>query len=218
MKSSIDKSNKQIDDDYKTEVNNWKSELVEWEKRKGIFLQKQQEFNEKIDEMKNLYLNQNINSITEYCEMVLNNSEYPETFPKNFEIEYNPDNKILIVEYELPSTNCFPTIREVKYIVARNELKESYISESQLNKLFDDAMYKITLRTIHELFEADAADAIDAISFNGWINTINKATGKAENNCILSIQVIKSEFIQIDLSNVEPKICFRNLKVLQVVS
>lgn len=201
-----------MDKNYELEINKWKSELAEWEKRKEAFFQKQKEFNDKIDEMKNSYLNQNIDSITEYCEMVLNNSDYPETFPKNFELEYNPDNKILIVEYELPSINCFPKIKEIKYIAARKELKESYISESQLNKLFDEAMYKITLRTLHELFEADSANAIEAISFNGWINSINKATGKEENNCILSIQVNKSEFLQIDLANVDPKICFRNLK------
>ncbi|MBK7979266.1 MAG: hypothetical protein IPK06_04490 [Ignavibacteriae bacterium] len=41
---------------------------------------------------------------------------------------------------------------------------------------------------------------------------INKATGKLENNCILSIQVKKEEFIKIDLVNVEPKTCFKNLK------
>jgi len=78
--------------------------------------------------------------------------------------------------------------------------------------MFDEAMYKITLRTIHEIFEADVANAIEAISFNGWVNAINKATGKEEKNCILSVQVKKSEFIGIDLSNVDPKTCFRNLK------
>jgi restriction system protein len=78
--------------------------------------------------------------------------------------------------------------------------------------MFDEAMYKITLRTIHELFEADAANAIEAISFNGWIKAINKATGKEENNCILSIQVKKSEFVEIDLTNVDPRSCFKNLK------
>ena len=71
--------------------------------------------------------------------------------------------------------------------------------------MFDDSMYKITLRTIHELFEADKANALAAISFNGWVNAINKATGKTENNCIVSIQVKKEEFLEIDLSNVDAK-------------
>ncbi|MFA6009262.1 MAG: restriction endonuclease [Desulfobacteraceae bacterium] len=40
----------------------------------------------------------------------------------------------------------------------------------------------------------------------------NKATGKEENNCILTIQVKKDEFTSIDLCNVDPKTCFKSLK------
>lgn len=212
QKALVDKFNAQLDKDYEDRIKKWQSELSEWEKRKEIFIQKQKDFNDKIDEMKESYLNHNVDSIIEYCEMVLNNSVYPESFTKNFELEYNPENRILIVEYELPALESFPMVKEVKYIASRRELKESFIPESQLIKMFDETMYKITLRTIHELFEADVANAIDAISFNGWIKAINKANGKEENNCILSIQVKKNEFMQIDLANVDPKTCFKNLK------
>jgi restriction system protein len=212
QKSTINKSNKQLEKDFENEMKKWESDVVEWEKRKNNFLKKQADFNAKIDQMKESYLSQNNDSIIEYCEMVLNNSEYPDSFPKNFELEYNPDNKILILEYELPAIECLPKIKEVKYIASRKELKKYYVSESQTNKMFDDAMYKITLRTIHELFEADVANAIEAISFNGWVKAINKAIGKEENNCILSIQAMKNEFLGIDLSNVDPKSCFKNLK------
>ena len=54
--------------------------------------------------------------------------------------------------------------------------------------------------------------ALEAISFNGWVNAINKATGKRENNCILSIQVKKADFIEVDLEHVDPKVCFKNFK------
>jgi restriction system protein len=196
-------------DEIKIETSN---EVKEWEKRKQEFSNKQAEFNAKIDEMKNRYFELNPTSVIEYCEMVLNNSEYPDSFPKSFELEYNPDNKILIVEYELPPIEAFPRIKEVRYIASKNELNEVFISDVQLNKMFDESMYKIALRTIHELFEADKANALEAISFNGWVTVINKATGKTENNCILSIQTKKNEFIEIDLSKVDPKICFKNLK------
>jgi len=215
-----DKKNK---DDYKQSLADYermrkyyieenRKQVDEWEKRKEEFLRNQNEYNSKIDQLKDSYLSKQQNAIIEYCRRVLTNSEYPDSFPQNFELEYNPTNGILIVEYELPSIECFPNVKEVKYIAARKELKEYYISDALLNKMFDDAIYKITLRTVHELFEADKADAINAISFNGWVNAINKATGKLENNCIVSIQVRKNEFLEMDLSNVDPKICFRNLK------
>ena len=162
--------------------------------------------------MKKMYLGKNPDSILEYCEMVLNNSKYPQYFPQSFELEFNEVNNILIIEYMLPSIANFPKVKEIKYISAKNETKEYYFSESQINKMYDDAIYKITLRTLHEIFEADVADGIYAVSFNGWVKSINKATGIEETNCILSIQVNKAEFELINLSNVDPKICFKNLK------
>ena len=200
------------DKNHDKEVKKWELNTAEWEKRKNIFLLDQAGFNAKIDEMQKNYLNLNPDSIVEYCEMVLNNSGYPDSFPKSFELEYNSGNKIVIVEYQLPSHDCLPKVKEVKYLSAKKELKEAYIAESQMNRMFDEAMYKITLRTIHELFEADKANALAAVSFNGWVKAINKATGKEENNCILSIQVKKEEFLKIDLSKVDPKTCFKNLK------
>jgi restriction system protein len=162
--------------------------------------------------MEKSYLEKNPDSIIEYCDMVLNNSVYPDGFPRNYELEYIPNTRILVIEYELPSQDDMPTLKEVKYIASRNELKETYIAETQQAKMYDDAIYKITLRSIHEILEADAVDAIGAVSFNGWVNAINKATGKEENNCILSIQVRKDEFMNIDLRNIDPKICFKSLK------
>jgi restriction system protein len=128
----------------------------------------------------------------------------------NNELEYIPTTKILIIEYFLPSIDELPTLKEVKFI--SNKFKEYHLSDSQIIKMFDSLMYKITLKRMYEVFNADSTNAIEAISFNGWVNAVNKATGKAENNCILSIQAKKSEFMEIDLKHVEPKTCFKNLK------
>ncbi len=218
---NIDLENKSIQEKYDIELAQYNNQIEEiknrnkedvliWEREKAEFLSKQEKLNLNIDLMKVSYMNLEPSAVIEYCNLVLNNSIYPESFPKNFELDYNNDTKILIVEYSLPSIEQLPTLNEVKFI--KNELKEYHISEAQSLKMFDTTMYNITLRTIHELFEADIANAIDAISLNGWVNSINKATGKNENTCILSIQVKKQEFIEIDLSKVEPKTCFKNLK------
>lgn len=206
-------------DHYQTTLNHYKKEINEneklvaaWEKRKNDFYNKQQRNNAKIDKLKEDYFNIKEESIIEYCKMILANSKYPINFNKKYELEYNIKNKILIIEYQLPSIDCFPKIKDVKYVASRKEVKEIPISETQLNKMFDNAIYNITLRTIYELFEADEADALGAISFNGWVKAINKATGNTESNCIISIQVKKDEFSEIDLQNVEPKDCFKNLK------
>lgn len=211
-KAEIDAKNEQIEAEFQKAVSKWEKSTKDWEKRKEAFLKEQTDFNAKIDVMKSAYMEKNPDSIVAYCEMVLNNSQYPESFNKDFELEYNPENGLLIVEYQLPSLDAMPKIKEVKYVAAKNELNETYLPEAQLAKMFDEAMYKIALRTIHELLEADAVDAITIVSFNGWVRAVNKGTGREENNCIISLQVNKAEFLAIDLRNVDPKTCFKNLK------
>ena len=184
----------------------------EWERQKNEFELKQTEHNSKVDKLKELYNSKDENAIIQYCELVLNNSEYPDEFQKDFDLEYNGDNQILVVEYVLPPTEVFPRHSEVKYNKAKKELREVPISELQFSKMYENALYSICLRTIHELFEADVVDAIDTIVFNGWVNELNKATGKKSNNCILSLQVRKEEFVSINLANIDVKVCFKNLK------
>lgn len=157
------------------------------EERKKVFLKQQEEFNTSIEQIKEKYLSKNVDAIQEYCDMVLNNSKYPGSFPNNFEIEYNPENGILIIEYQLPSQPDIPAIKEVIYIASRKQLKEILIPESQVNKLYDNTIYKITLRTLHEIFESDVVNVIDTISFNGWVKSINKATGKEENGVLKTV-------------------------------
>jgi restriction system protein len=65
---------------------------------------------------------------------------------------------------------------------------------------------------MHELFQSDSVGAVDTVALNGWVNSVDKSTGQEVNACILSVQVTKTEFTQINLANVEPKACFKKLK------
>ncbi len=183
-----------------------------WEKERKEFLTQQKEKNDAIDLEKEMYFKKVPATIVDYCDMVLSNSVYPDTFPQEFDIEFNNETKILIVDYVLPTPNDVPNLKEVKYIQSRDEFKEMYLSQAVFNKMYDKLLYQITLRSIHELYEADEVDAIESIVFNGWVNSIDKATGKDISACILSVQAMKSEFMEFDLSKVDPKMCFKNLK------
>lgn len=211
-KESIDEKNRKIEETHQKAIEEWKNEVAVWEKQKEAFLDQQKSHNGKIDQWKQSYLSSDPDAVTNYCDLVLSNMQFPDTFSIAWQLEYNSENRILIVEFQLPSIDDFPKVKEVKYVASKNELRESLIPESQLSKLFESAIYKMTLRVLHELFTTDEAGAIDSISFNGWINSINKATGKEENNCILSLQARKPQFLEISLDRVEPKECFKSLK------
>ncbi|MEN4019195.1 MAG: restriction endonuclease [Methanobacteriaceae archaeon] len=212
VNESFLKDKKAWKQEKKEKIDRYLSELKVWEEEKVQFLKKQEEENEIIELKKEKYLNCDLEAVLDYCDMVLSNSEYYYDFPQEYELDYNPETKIIVVNYQLPSLEAIPTLKEVKYIQSSDEFIEKQLTKSQINKLYDSILYQITLRTIHELFEADRANALEAIVFNGYVKSIDPATGQEINSCVLSIQSKKDEFLEINLEMVEPKACFRKLK------
>ena len=186
--------------------------VKQWDEKQKAFKEKQKTSNQAVEARKKEYESMEPGAIEDYCDIVLSSSEYPEEFPQDYQMDYNQDNKLLVLDYSLPSLEALPTLKEVKYIKSKQEMKETHISESARNKLYDSLIYQITLRTIHELYEADVVHAIDLVVFNGWVNSTDPATGQDVNACLLSVQAGKDEFLTLNLDKVEPKVCFKALK------
>ena len=182
----------------------------EWKNRKEEFLKNQKISNDAVDELKNKYESGDEEAIEEYCEIVLNSSEYPDEFPQTFRLFYNKEGKQLIVDYDLPPIDKLPKLKDVKFV--SKEVREYYLTEVQQATNFDLIMYRICIRTIHELFEADVANHINIVCFNGWVNAMDLAKGVRVNSCIMSIQTNKEEFTKINLSQIDVKVCFKSLK------
>lgn len=186
--------------------------VAEWEQARDEYIRERDENNATIDKKSEAYLQGETEAISDYFDIVLSGSEYPDYFPQSYDMDFNPEGKFLVVDYQLPDSATIPTVREVKYIQSRDEFKESYIPKTQFNKLYDNLLYQIALRTIHELFEADKINAITFAVFNGYVKSVDPATGQEKVACILSLQANQEEFEAINLANVEPRACFKNLK------
>ena len=186
--------------------------LAAYEAEKKAFEEKVAQRNAAIDEQKRVYLSGDPNAVQDYCDLVLSRSKYPDFLPKEWELDYHADSKTLILDYKLPAPDQFPTTKEVKYIKAQDEFKETSLSVSELNSLYDDVLYQICLRTIHELFEADVIDGVQAVVFNGMVTAVDKSTGQTVTACVLSVHVSKAEFLKINLAQIDPKACFKSLR------
>ena len=202
----------QKEEEYKIKNTEYSEEMKRWQEAKLKFEKTQREKNKKILDKKAQYMKLESGAVSDYCEMVLSNSEYPDYFPQEWDIDYRAETKILIVDYSLPDIESLPITKEVKYIISRDEFTEKHLSSAALNKLYDAMLYQIALRTIHELFEADVVNALDSVVFNGWVDSVDKKTGQNVSACIMSIQASKDEFLAINLGRVDPKACFKQLK------
>lgn len=197
---------------YAAAVDVHEGEVAAWKQEKADYLEAQTARNAAVDADKARYEQADPEAILDYCDLVLNNSEYDDWNEKDWQLDYNPESKLLIIEYALPSVDAVPRLKQVRYIQSRDEFTESTHSDAQVRKTYDSLLYQVALRTIHEVLEADVIGALDVIAFNGRVESVDPATGHDVNACVMSIQVNRDEFLAINLGAVDPKACFRKLK------
>ena len=183
-----------------------------WRAAREDYLAKQRAQHRAVDEQRRQWQAGETNAVEAYCDVVLSRSSYDDCCPQEFELEYNRQNRMLVVDYQLPAPDALPKLFEVKYVISRKEFTEKSLPVARQRQMYDSLLYQITLRTLHELFEADAVNALVAVVFNGFVTSIDKGTGQRATACVLSIQASREEFEAIDLEHVEPKTCFRRLK------
>ena len=133
--------------------------------------------------------------------LVLEASRYPSAFPRNVKVHYKPENRIAIVDFQLPD---FQTIDIVKNFKKTGQRERTQLQE--------EALYALALRTLHEVVCSDEVNAIDSVVFNGWVHFIDGATGQPRTAYILSVHATKSQIVALNISQVDAIECFRSLK------
>ena len=214
LKKWRDGSNKADREDAKRHET-LKAEQRDWESDEAEHRRRQDSANVEVDAFRRNYENwngQDSRPIEEHAELVLNSSEYPDWFGIDFDLGFSADTKTIIVEYRLPLEESMPTVKGVTYVRTRDELKRSHISAREKNALYEGVLHQLALRTIHELYEADEITALDAVVFNGWVESVDPATGQRGESCIMSVQARRDEFLRLNLAEIEPRACYRALK------
>jgi restriction system protein len=213
---SIDASHKQLLDAHKEAhqkaLRNHAAAVHAWDLAKIDHRDNQIEQNAQVTALREEYKAGDASAVEYFFAEVLNHSTYPKSFPEGSTLSFNQSNGVLVVDFELPNQSSFPAFKEVKYIATRKQFQEVPVSDTWLKKTYDEVLYQIALRTLHELYTADESEVLKSVVFNGWVQSIDRATGVETRGCILSVQTEREEFLQINLSQVEPRACFRKLK------
>ena len=189
-----------------------KESVVRWESDRDQYLADRDARNKSIDDQRDRYLAKHEGAVSDYIEDVLSKSEYPDAFPKENSFEYSAPTGTLVVDYELPNQTALPLIKEVKFVASRSEFQEVLVSETWVKKAYDDLLYQIALRTLHELYASDEANALVSVVFNGWVRSTDRSTGTEVHACVMSLEARKDEFLAINLRQVDCKACFKKLK------
>jgi restriction system protein len=188
--------------------------LAKWEEGRQAHERRRSEQYREVQEFRSAYEAGEPSAVEKYVSLVLAASVLPPGFPQDANVMYDASGKVLLVERRMPSPEDVPRTIAYRFVATRRVMEEKQMKEREAAALYEDAVIQATLRTIHEVFEGDYAGHCATVVVNGTVRAVDRATGRDFEACIVSCQASREEFESIDLSRVDPRACFRNLKGL----
>jgi restriction system protein len=164
-----------------------------------------------VAELERNYQQGEVDAVIAYNSMVLERSVYPDGFPQNFRLAYKPDAKELIIDYQLPDGSIVPLEAEFKYVKTKDSIESKARKVAEIKGLYQDVIASATLRTLHEVIEADQGNHLAVVTFSGYVDTIDLANGLDVQKYVISTRTTKAEFSQFNLKRIDKQVCLRNM-------
>ena len=150
-------------------------------------------------------------SVEWFARCVLKASRYPDGFPRDYQVAYDPGNRNVTVDFELPPQRVVPAVRAYRYVKARDVIEPVPRPEHEIRSRYERLISAIALRTLHEIFGATAPKVVRAVSFTGYVAATDRATGKPVRPRLLSVSAGRPAFEDLVLAEVDPAACLAAL-------
>lgn len=213
--NKVDLLSNEMNQQYEKVLENIREQKNEIEKnielRKNAFLHEQEIFNENLNVLSVNYQGKHNEAVEKYFELVLMHSTYPEIFPKNAELNYNKENNTLYVAYQLPHPDKVPVEIDILPDMLNQTETIFNLSDDEFVNYYNNIVYKILLKVLHDIFSADFAKSVEAVNINGWVHNLNKGNGQFENVCVATLFSTLNEFEKINFDLIDPAPCFKLL-------
>lgn len=145
-----------------------------------------------------------VDAVQEYVGIVLANSVYPDSFPVTHTAEFEPSTAELRLQVVVPGPDTVPTIKAYKYTKSSDEITSTNLAQKDIKERYAAIVHAVTLRSLHEVFEADRRGLVRAISLELGTNTVDPAIGRDTYIPFVAVAVEREKFEEIDLSAVVP--------------
>ena len=151
-------------------------------------------------------------AVADYFIGVLTVQRYPSDFPTGVKVAYLPPERELRIDIDLPLMTAIPELESAEYLVTKKELKYKKLTAAARKELYQQVVAQIALRTLRCVFAADREGLILEATCNGYVDTVDTATGQDAHWCLVSVQSLRAtEFERLDLARVDPMDCLAQL-------
>jgi restriction system protein len=169
------------------------------------------EHNEEVDAFRNQYQAGDPDAVVRYFTAILESDDPLEGLPTNLKVAFVPDSRQLVIERDLPTMDFVPTIGSHRYVRAHDRIETTARPTKNRQALYVSLISQLSLRTLHIVVAADTAKSVDTIVFNGFVSTIDPATGKHVRPCLITLRTSREALAEIDFAMVDPIACLGRL-------
>jgi restriction system protein len=149
-----------------------------------------------------------------FCTLVLDSSVYPEGFPYRTRTVYRPDQKEVVIEWELPPPSVIPLDRDYQYVATRDAIDALPCAGKDIRELYRAVIAQVALRTIHEILVSTPGSVIEVVTFYGKVSAPDPAIGQPAQPLLLQVSVDRRVFGTYVLSALDPVACLGRLNAL----
>ena len=142
---------------------------------------------------------------------VLRASRYPDGFPRDYQVTYDPPARCLAVDLELPDRGVIPAVRAYRYVKARDAIEPVPRADTEITQAHERLVACVALRALHETFAAMPANLVHSVALTGWVATTDRATGVPSRPCLLDLRTTRPTFAPLVLDAVDPVACLTHL-------
>ncbi len=189
-----------------------------YNQKRNDFEAKKINYNKDIEKWEADFIAGDTEAVEKFSTMIVSSLKFPENIENDFELSYDRDSKTLIIYFNLPTIQNINLKAGYKYVASKKTIEPILMKQKELESLYNDIIYQLTLYVIHEIFIRNYNQNIQCIAFNGWVHSIDKSTGNDFDACIISVLVDENTFKKINISKVDPKECLRSLKAISAPS
>jgi restriction system protein len=164
-------------------------------------------------QLREKYLNEEPLTLVTLIEIANRRHPIAGRFRNGFRAFVDPDAKVVLVEIQFPdfAKHDFQIDTSARGI-------PKYASETQKKKIVRRCLYSILIRAGHLASKVLESTSYKTVAINVSQNWFDPATGSPRSGIICTLQAQVSEFLAVNLAEVDPEACFRHLKGIAVPS
>lgn len=132
---------------------------------------------------------------------------WPEGLPRQVSAAFEPPERRLVLDWELPSFAVVPEVSAVRYMPGTDRDKEVARPATERRAAYRDLLAQCLLLVLRELFGADGFGLLESVVLNGFVDDTDPATGHSTEEFLATVMVSRDDFTAVNLAQVNAVDC-----------